>query len=132
MKLNMNHSYAPVFGIEVYWRDSFVLDVAKAWRIIAALTPQERAARLETVKLTPGLRHKIDTHRIDIVRALQATLTVPVLVATGINERDGSRWSEVVDGYHRLYRAQQLGKRSLPGFRLTIEETQACIQKGGK
>lgn len=125
MKPNMNHSYAPVFGIEVYRRNDFAVDVAKAWRIIAALTPQERAARLETVKLTPGLRHKIDTHYIDTVKALTATLTVPVLVATGVNH-DGSKWSEVVDGYHRLFRAQQLGKRSLPGFRLTLEETQAC------
>ena len=123
VRMDTSRDYSPVHPREIYRYHMLEIDICKAWRIIAALSEEERQGRAETIKPPKGL---LEIHYVDTVKAMDSDLTVPVLIGSFINQRDGSIGSQVIDGYHRVYKAVELRKRLLPAFRLTVEETQAC------
>jgi hypothetical protein len=129
MRIDISRDYSPVHPREHYRFMFMEIDISKAWRIIAALSDRERGDRAGKVKPPKGL---LAVHWVDTDRAMESDLSIPLLVGQFINARDGEVCSQVIDGYHRVYKAVQLRKRILPAFKLTVEETAACrLDKGG-
>jgi hypothetical protein len=58
----------------------------------------------------------------DAEYAVTTDLTEPVIVAT-LRSREGGRFPLLIDGTHRLYRAQVQGVAELPAHVLTIDES---------
>jgi hypothetical protein len=131
MPLAVPRDYSPVHPHEVYRYLSLAIDVCAAWRIIAALSPEEQAVRAGRLTLPRTL---LEQHWIDTDKAMGADLTVPLLVGQFINRHPAGDTvgKQVIDGWHRVYKAAQLGKRTLPAFWLTVKETQACRLDGGQ
>jgi hypothetical protein len=62
-----------------------------------------------------------DKARIDPEHALTVDLSYPVLLLESVPEMDGSH-GRVIDGWHRIYRAAQLGIGELPAVVITSDE----------
>lgn len=62
-----------------------------------------------------------DEVQIDPDHALTVDLSYPVLLVECLDEVDGSR-GRVIDGWHRIYRASQLGIAELPAVVITADE----------
>jgi hypothetical protein len=101
-------------------------NVAKAWRMAQAWSPEERKARLVKHPLPLAT---LETIIVDVEKAMspEVDLSVPLLVLQGKNP-SGSEWKMVIDGWHRIYKASQEGKRKLPAFLFTVEESEEIIK----
>jgi hypothetical protein len=62
-----------------------------------------------------------DKAQIDPDHALSVDLSYPILLLESLDEIDGSR-GRVIDGWHRIYRAAQLGIPELPAVVITADE----------
>jgi hypothetical protein len=84
-----------------------VVDVAERARLLhprgAELPPEDRA-------------------QINPEHAMTVDLTYPVLLLESMDELDGSPGGRLIDGWHRVYKAAQLGIAELPAIVITTEE----------
>jgi len=63
-----------------------------------------------------------DMAQIDPERAMTVDLSYPVLLLESMDELDGSRGGRLIDGWHRVYKAAQLGIAELPAVVITADE----------
>lgn len=84
-----------------------VVDVAKRARLIHPHGPG----------LPPA-----DKAQIDPERAMTVDLSYPVLLLETMEEMDGSGGGRLIDGWHRVYKAAQLGIAELPAVVITSED----------
>lgn len=104
--------------------DLLLYNVTRAFELIGGREPTavinvaERAKLIHARSSGPLLEDKI---QIDPDHALTVDLSYPVLLLECLDEVDGSR-GRVIDGWHRIYRASQLGIAELPAVVITADE----------
>ena len=128
--VDLMRSFAPVHKVEFfnknYGRCHF--DVAQAWRIVDAWTPEMRHSRFTVRELSD---HQLDVIAVDTEKAMDADLSIPVLWVTVTEARQSNgelyQWTEMIDGYHRAYKSSvlKLGL-ALPSFVLSEQESAVC------
>ena len=126
-KQALTADYTPRHAVEKFRLLTAAWDIAKAWQMVQAWTPEERAARLMRRKLPLSMLEQV---WIDEALAMsdKVDLSVPLLLGQFQNRH--SVGCMVLDGWHRVYKASRTRKRTLPAFILTIEETKAIEVKG--
>lgn len=99
-------------------------DVAKMNRIAATRHPDVDVSTAGVVEKHAAKRQYIDREYAACLT--ESHLAQPVVVLTLKHPKTGRVYGVVADGNHRLYRAAGLGRDSLPGVTLTLEESESC------
>lgn len=100
-----------------------LLNINAAIELVRGRTPTIVVDVARQAKLIQprGAASSEDTARIDPDHAATVDLSYPIMILESRAEMDGSP-GRVIDGWHRIYRASQLGFYELPAIVLTPED----------
>jgi hypothetical protein len=92
----------------------FEFDVCKLWRLVDGWPLDTRRDRLHKLNI-PGSA-MIDDHIINLVNAMEANMSIPLLATMA------GKSAMILDGWSRCYKARSMRRRHLYGFLFNREE----------